>query len=92
MANIKLASFNVRGLLNPEKRRTIFQYFKENKLDLVLLQETHSKVELEKSWRDQWTKDGNIEFSHSNTQGGGTLCLKNSKSLLKASYTDVCKN
>ena len=65
MANIKLSSFNVRGLLNSEKRRTVFQYFKENKIDLVFLQETHSKAELESSWKHEWTRDGLIEFSHS---------------------------
>ena len=79
MANIKLSGFNVRGLLNSEKRRTVFQYFKENKIDLVFLQGTHSKAELENSWKHKWTRDGHIEFSHSNTQGGGTLCLMKNK-------------
>ena len=79
MAIIKFASFNTRGLLNNEKRKTIFQYFKQRDCDIVLLQETHSKRVFEHSWRSEWKLNGSITFSHSETHDGGVLCLFKNK-------------
>ena len=75
MVNINIASFNTRGILNNQKRRSIIHYFKERQCDLIFLQETHSKPELENQWKSDWVHQGNIFFNHSNTQGGGVLCM-----------------
>ena len=79
----KIASFNTRGLLQNDKRKSIFQYFKERECDVVLLQETHSKSNLEQVWKNEWFQKGQILYSHSETQGGGVLCL------LKSNYKTI---
>ena len=46
--NTLFASFNVNGLNADAKRKTIFNYLKQKKIEIVLLQETHSSVKVEK--------------------------------------------
>lgn len=41
---IKVASYNVNGLLNPVKRSKILTKLKKEKIKLALLQETHLNV------------------------------------------------
>ena len=67
----KLLSLNVRGLINPKKRRAIFKYARD-RADLILLQETHSDTSSEEQWKHEW--GGNIYFSHGNTDSRG-VCL-----------------
>ena len=40
--NVLICSDNVRGLGNDSKREQIFSWMEENKIDIGLLQETHS--------------------------------------------------
>ena len=39
---IKTLTVNVRGLGNHIKRRTLFQFFKKEKCDIICLQETYN--------------------------------------------------
>ena len=43
-----IASFNVNGLRQTLKRKTIFHYLKQKHYDTILLQETHSTSSDEK--------------------------------------------
>ena len=63
-----LNSLNVRGLNNEKKRKTLFQWFKEQHRGITFLQETHSMEKDEKRWAAEWGSE--IIFSH----GTGSRC------------------
>ena len=52
--SLKLLSVNVRGLTNFKKRRAIFTWCRKWNADFIFLQETHSTIEHETSWRHEW--------------------------------------
>ena len=58
----KLVSLNVRGISNFHKRRTMFTWCRKRKADVIFLQETHSKEDLEKQLANEW--GGKAFFSH----------------------------
>ena len=43
-----ICNLNVNGLNADAKRKTIFNYLKQKKFEIILLQETHSTVKVEK--------------------------------------------
>ena len=45
MSKLEIASLNVRGLQDNNKRKRIFQTFRNSKFDIILLQETYSTDE-----------------------------------------------
>ena len=45
-------SLNVRG--SSKKRQTLFQWIKRNYHGITMLKETHSTVESETIWQQQW--------------------------------------
>ena len=63
----------MRGLGDLQKRRRVFNYLKQLKSDVFLLQETHSTVESEELWRKQWR--GSIFFSHGESNARGVCVL-----------------
>ena len=70
---LNIYSFNCRGLGNKIKRASVFEWLKHLKGDIYLLQETHSSLETENSWRQQW--NGNLIFSHGETNSRGVAIL-----------------
>ena len=54
MSAKKLISLNVRGINNFQKRRVIFSWCCRKNADFVILQEMHSKKEIETQWRNEW--------------------------------------
>lgn len=66
-------SYNVKGLRNDTKRRDMFRYFKNRKLDVILLQETHSQVEDERIWSKEW--GGEVWYAHGSTKSKGVAIL-----------------
>ena len=52
--DLKIVSYNVRGLGNYQIRREIFYYLNHKDFDIALLQETHSSKNIEKLWKTQW--------------------------------------
>ena len=56
---LPIVSFNVNGLKNNLKRKTIFHFLKNKKFDFIFLQETHSSDTDEKLWKCEW---GGIYF------------------------------
>ena len=75
LSQIKICSFNASGLRVKQKLRTILNYMKKNKMDIVLLQETHIVEEdisyIKKVWK------GNIHLSGESTNSKGLLTLFN---------------
>ena len=73
---IHLKSQNVRGLQDSLKRRQIFHTFQLSKFHIFLLQETHSSLQMEQQWKNEW--GGEIYFSHGATNSRGVcILLKN---------------
>ena len=54
MSLIRVVSQNIRGLRDSKKRKEVFHYFNIKKFDIIMLQETHSNVEVERVWRAEW--------------------------------------
>lgn len=48
MSNLKIFSYNFRGLNDSIKRRDVFNLFNTKKADILCLQETHFVKDLEK--------------------------------------------
>ena len=73
----KLISLNARGVCSFEKRKAVFGWFLNQKVDLCFLQETYSTKEVENIWKKQWK--GEMFFSHGSERSRGVLILiKNS--------------
>jgi exonuclease III len=75
MASLKIASLNVRGLRNAEKRRDIFDWLRNKNFSVCFLQETHSSEDVTNIWLAEWGYK--ILFSHGTTQSCGTCILIN---------------
>ena len=73
MENIKINSFNVRGLAESSKRRTVFHWLKRFHDGITLLQETHSTIALEQKWQKEW--DGEVIFSHGTANSKGVAIM-----------------
>ncbi len=74
---ICINSLNCRGLAEGRKRRAIFQWIKTYHPGITLLQETHSTLSCEQTWKSEW--GGNIYFCHGTNvaRGVAILCPKN---------------
>ena len=74
-----IASLNVNGLRTMDKavpkRRKLFTWFKQLKLDAILLQETHSDSGLERIIKSEW--GGQAYFSHGDNRSRGVAILFN---------------
>ena len=73
MGSLKIASNNVRGMGNDQKRREIFHFLHVRNFDTVLLQESHSAKHLQKRWRSEW--GGKTFFLNGTTQARGVIIL-----------------
>ena len=90
MENLQIVSLNVRGLQNRNKRNRILQYFKTKKFDVILLQETYSKLQEENEWKKEW-EDPTFFSSLSNHKCGVAILCTNNKNKIKAIYENSCK-
>ena len=77
MANLKISTFNVKGLRNVKKRRKIFQYIHQRNFDLICLQEAHSTETEEKIWKSEFR--GKIIYSHGTSDSRGVMLLVKQK-------------
>lgn len=78
MSKIKVTSFNVNGIGNAIKRRSIFADLRAQKADLHLIQETHSVSGTGFLWSREW--GGQIFFSHGSSGSKGVAILVERKS------------
>jgi exonuclease III len=84
-----IASVNSNGLRNNNKRSLVFNWLKQKKYDVVLLQETHCNNDVEsKNWANEWGGTCFWNNANSSSKGVGimikdklSLNIKNTKSL-----------
>ena len=74
---IKTLTVNVRGLGNHIKQRTLFQFFKKEKCDIICLQETHITSKCADTWKRQWC--GDFYISEGSSHGKGQIIMINKK-------------
>ena len=88
--NVKVLSANCQGLRNHEKRFDVLSYFKETKVNILCLQDTHlietDIITLKKQW------DGDIFLSGSKTNSRGVAILLNTNFEYKILETNIDKN
>ena len=72
---IRLISLNTRGISNFQKRRTVFTWCRKKRADVIFLQETHSKKEIELQWRNEWGTE--MILSHGSPNARGVAILLN---------------
>ena len=74
MSDISVVSFNARGLRNRTKRRSIFRHIRiAYKNSIIVLEETHSRPEMENIWKNEWA--GHIYFSHGSESGQAGVAI-----------------
>lgn len=71
--NFRTISFNVRGLNDQKKRRSIFKWLKQKQIDICLLQETYCTDKVEHIWRNEW--GGKIIASNGTNHARGVAVL-----------------
>ena len=69
--SLKVLSLNVCGLRDYFKRKKMFKYLQNQKVDIIFLQETHSTKEVELFWKCQMK--GSFYFSHGTNLARGVL-------------------
>ena len=74
MSKLEIASLNVRGLQDNNKRKRIFQTLRNSKFDIILLQETHSTDEDVVLWEKDWTGRAFFSLLNSTKSGLAILC------------------
>ena len=73
MADVRIISFNVRGLRNSLKRKKLFRMLKEKKYDVICLQETYVTEDVIEQWKKEW--GGEIIYSVGTRNSRGQLIL-----------------
>ena len=73
MSNLKIFSYNCRGLNKGKKRSDIFNLFKDKNSDILCLQETHFVPEIEKNIYSEW--NGKCFFNHGKSNAKGVAVL-----------------
>ena len=74
MDGLHVISYYARGLGDAVKRREVFQYFRDRNADIIIVQESHSTVKMEKMWRKEW--GGSIFYSHSDSNSRGVCTVR----------------
>ena len=74
--SFKICSKNVKGIGDFKKRKDVFNYLRDQKQDIYLLQETHLKPEKENFIRSEWGY--NIWLAGAATNSNGVAILFNS--------------
>ena len=73
--DLKVASMNVQGLGNYEKRRDVFNYLRQKCYSIYLLQDTHFDKQMENRVRSEWGYE--CYFASFSTQSRGVAILFN---------------
>jgi exonuclease III len=75
--DLKIISYNVRGINNIRKRTAIFEYLKKQGGDIVFLQESYSSNEIENKWVQEWGGTGYFLHGTKHSKGIAILIRKN---------------
>ena len=71
LTGLNLISLNVRGLRERGKRKSILEWCRHKKSDILFFQETYSTQEVETRWKLEL--GGNAYFSHGTNHSRGVL-------------------
>ena len=74
--DLRIISYNVRGLNNSKKRFAIFNYLKKSKCDIAFLQETYSSKNEELKWTQEWGGTGLFVHGTKHSKGVAILFRK----------------
>ena len=85
---LKLCTFNCRGMQDHVKRRKIFHYMRSIDSDIIFLQETHSSLNDEKFWKNQWGEHAWFSSYSSNSRGVSILIRNSVAPILQSLYSD----
>ena len=80
MCELKIASLNVRGIGNTNKRRETFNWLRTKQLSIYFLQETHSTENKADQWRAEWGYRA-LFSSHSSNSAGVCILFNNNFNL-----------
>ena len=89
--NLKILSFNVRGLNNKIKRIGFLEWLKSEHFDICFIQESFSTCEIEDTGRKEWGGGGgHIEFNSgsNNSRGVAILFRPNLDYEITSKYSD----
>ena len=70
---LKCTNYNVNGLIQSPKRKSIFYLLKQKQYDIVFLQQTHCEFTDKTLWTCEW--GGNIVFAHGKNNSRGVAIL-----------------
>lgn len=73
MSEVNIATLNVNGAREMKKRAEIFEVVKQRRIDVVMLQETHSDLKNAADWAGEW--GGVSVLSHKTSLSGGVAIL-----------------
>ena len=73
LTNLKLNTFNCRGIGNANKRRAVFEWLQNHHKGITFLQETHSSLACEQRWQREWK--GKMYFNHGTAASKGVAIL-----------------
>ncbi len=73
MGHIRIGSFNINGVRDKNKRAKLSEFMKISKIDIVMLQETHSDKSNEIEWGLWW--EGKYALSHGSSTSAGVAVL-----------------
>ncbi|KAK3530736.1 hypothetical protein QTP70_000758 [Hemibagrus guttatus] len=73
MIGINIASLNINGEKEQNKRAKLYGLLKQKHIDDVMLQETHSDISNAADWVKEW--DGLVILSHNTSLSGGVALL-----------------
>ena len=77
---LTIGTLNLNGARDKMKRLTLIDFINLKKINVMLIQETHSDKTNEVDWRREW--NGQIFFSHKSSVSGGVAILFSKDSLL----------
>ena len=86
--DLSIATYNVCGLRDSNKRRKIFHYLHQKNYNVIFLQDTHSTPAVERYWRAEW--GGEIFYAHGSSESRGCAILFTRGSLFKK--LQICKD
>lgn len=85
----KFISLNTRGISNTRKRRIIFTWLRNQKGDIIFLQETHSIAGCEVSWKKQWGASLFCFHGANNSRGVAILIRNNFDCIVEETVIDT---
>ena len=73
MRDLNIATYNVNGIRDNQKRTAIYKYLRRKNLDIIFFQETHATRNDEYYWRSSW--GGRMYFSNGSSSSKGVAIM-----------------